>query len=260
MAKRFIDTKMWDKAWYRRLSPKCKLIWIYLLTRCDHAGIWDADWEAMNFFIGESVAYEDLPDTIKEKMFSIKEGDQYFLPSFISFQYGVLRENSKPHMSVIKRLSEKNLLNSLESVHRTIKDKDKDIEKGKSKELREAEFSKNSFFIASKIEDVKERTVDSFIDYWTESNTNGTKMKFEMEKTFDINRRLKKWISNDKDWNIQKKGKVSFESTFKKTPTGLYKAYCSKCGKREMPNDKWQLKEGSNCCRVDYVPEALDGE
>ena len=55
MAKRFIDTKIWDKAWFRKLTPKNKLIWIYLLTRCDHAGIWDADWEAAEFFIGEWV-------------------------------------------------------------------------------------------------------------------------------------------------------------------------------------------------------------
>ena len=33
MAKRFIDTKIWDKAWFRKLSPKNKLFWIYFLTR-----------------------------------------------------------------------------------------------------------------------------------------------------------------------------------------------------------------------------------
>ena len=42
---------------------------------------------------------------------------------------------------------------------------------------------------------------------------------------------------------------------FKKTKTGLYIAYCSRCGKKETPNDSWQLKDGSNCCRVEYMPE-----
>ena len=259
MAKRFIDSKMWDKAWYRRLSPKCKLIWVYLLTRCDHAGIWDADWEAMNFFIGENVAYKDLPESITEKMFFISEGNQYFIPSFISFQYGVLRENSKPHLSVIKRLNEKGLLNSIESVPSTLKDKDKDKDKfkGKSKENREAEFKEKCFVISNEIKSIGEGTVYSFVDYWTESNMKGTRMKFEMQKTFDIKRRLNKWFNNEKEWNLKSEKKISFESTFKKTPTGLYKAYCSKCGKREMPNNRWQLKEGSNCCRVDYVSEKL---
>ena len=38
---------------------------------------------------------------------------------------------------------------------------------------------------------------DSFADYWTESNEKGVKLRFEMQKTFDIGRRLKKWSSND---------------------------------------------------------------
>lgn len=38
---------------------------------------------------------------------------------------------------------------------------------------------------------------DSFADYWTESNEKGVKLKFEMQKTFDIGRRLKKWSSNN---------------------------------------------------------------
>ena len=68
MAKRFIDTKIWDKAWFRKLSTKNKLVWIYLLGKCDHAGIWDADWELAEFIIGETITYDELPDVIKDKM------------------------------------------------------------------------------------------------------------------------------------------------------------------------------------------------
>ena len=35
-----------------------------------------------------------------------------------------------------------------------------------------------------------------FFDYWTEMNDKGKKMRFEMEKVFDINRRLKTWAKN----------------------------------------------------------------
>ena len=93
MAKRFIDTKMWDKAWFRRLTPKYKAVWLYLLTRCDHAGIWDADWEAAEFLIGEKVTYEELPAEIKSKLKYIEGENQYFIPSFVEFQYGELKEN-----------------------------------------------------------------------------------------------------------------------------------------------------------------------
>jgi len=139
MAKRFIDTKIWDKAWFRRLTPKNKLFWIYLLTKCDHAGIWDADWEAAEFLIGEWVNFDELPSEITDKMEYIKGDDQYFIPKFIEFQYGVLKANSKPHLSVIKRLTDKGLMKGIESVSITLKDKDKDkvlITKRMSKKLQ----------------------------------------------------------------------------------------------------------------------------
>ena len=43
-----------------------------------------------------------------------------------------------------------------------------------------------------------------FFNYWTESNVNGKKMRFEMEKVFDLKRRLATWAKNDKDWNKDK--------------------------------------------------------
>jgi uncharacterized protein YdaU (DUF1376 family) len=40
-----------------------------------------------------------------------------------------------------------------------------------------------------------------FFDYWTESNANGKKMRFEMEKVFDLKRRLVTWKSRQKNFN-----------------------------------------------------------
>jgi|MDSW01.2.fsa_nt_gb hypothetical protein len=33
-----------------------------------------------------------------------------------------------------------------------------------------------------------------FIDYWTETNKSGTKMRWELEKTWDFNLRMKRWV------------------------------------------------------------------
>lgn len=38
-----------------------------------------------------------------------------------------------------------------------------------------------------------------FILYWTEPNKPGTKMRWELEKTWDLNRRLLRWQRNGKD-------------------------------------------------------------
>ena len=183
MAKRFIDTKIWDKAWFRRLTPKNKLFWIYLLTKCDHAGIWDADWEAAEFLIGEWVNYDELPPEITDKMEYIKGDDQYFIPKFVEFQYGVLKANSKPHLSVIKRLTDKDLMKGIESVSITLKDKDKAKDKLKVKEREQIfiDYCKQ-FYKKYKISDIM---LVEFVNYWTEMSPDGLKMRFEMEKVFD---------------------------------------------------------------------------
>ena len=200
MAKRFIDTKIWDKAWFRKLSTNSKLIWIYILTKCDHAGILDADWEAMNFFIGTDINnYNDIPDSIKNKMESIDE-NQFFIPSFIEYQYGNLKINSKPHLSVIKRLEEKGLNNYLQRVMITPKDKDqdKDIDKRQDKFIDQV----NNVIKQKKYSNDE---TNNFVNFWTERNNANTKMRFELQQTFDISRRLATWVRNNKEWNINKK-------------------------------------------------------
>ena len=88
----------------------------------------------------------------------------------------------------------------------------------------------------------------------------------EYEKQFpdrDVNKSLKKYIDYVNSpthegatrWLKNEKNKKKPE--FKKTKTDLYIAYCSKCGKESHPNDKWQLDEGSECHRVEYVREPI---
>ena len=54
--------------------------------------------------------------------------------------------------------------------------------------------------------------LDSFADYWTESNEKGKNMKFEMQKTFDIVRRLKTWSNNGFDNKKPKNEPTNFDS------------------------------------------------
>lgn len=39
----------------------------------------------------------------------------------------------------------------------------------------------------------------AFYNYWIEMNKSGTKLRFELQQTFEINRRLVTWASRDKD-------------------------------------------------------------
>ena len=47
-----------------------------------------------------------------------------------------------------------------------------------------------------------------FIDYWTEPNRSKTKLRYELEKTFDIARRLKTWAKRQKQYNKKEKNNI----------------------------------------------------
>lgn len=47
---------------------------------------------------------------------------------------------------------------------------------------------------------------------------------------------------------------TSKKTTYTKLATGLWKAYCTKCGKKNLPND-YQLKQNTSCCGVEYTPK-----
>lgn len=43
----------------------------------------------------------------------------------------------------------------------------------------------------------------AFFNYWSESNQNGKKMRFEMQKTFDVKKRLATWASNEQKYHFK---------------------------------------------------------
>ncbi len=50
------------------------------------------------------------------------------------------------------------------------------------------------------VEKVSKKVLVSFFSYWTEPNKSGTKMRFELEKTWDTKRRINTWVRNEKNW------------------------------------------------------------
>jgi len=60
--------------------------------------------------------------------------------------------------------------------------------------------------------DLKEISIEiknEFFNYWSEANHSNTKMKFELEKTWDLQKRINRWILNSKKWTRpEQKSKV----------------------------------------------------
>ena len=75
-------------------------------------------------------------------------------------------------------------------VYKSIVDNSK-VDKSKVNK-RVIEF-KNSI---NQIEGVSNNDKENFFLYWSELNKSGTKQKFELEKTWDLNRRLKRWSNS----------------------------------------------------------------
>ncbi len=78
-------------------------------------------------------------------------------------------------------------------------------DKSKSIEKRIIDFKKS----IHSINGVSEQDKKDFFAYWTEKNKSGTKYRAELERTFDINLRLKRWCSNNFN-----KDKIKFPDYF----------------------------------------------
>ena len=116
MAKRFTDNGKWKKRFFKTLSPKYKLLWIYILDDCDHAGIWEVDMEVAQLRIGEPLEEQKALELFNGNLVVIKGGDKWFIPDFISFQYGELNPNSRVHKSVLDLLEKNSIVYQQESV------------------------------------------------------------------------------------------------------------------------------------------------
>lgn len=104
MPKRFTDTEKWKKPFIRGLQGAYKLLWFYILDDCDHAGIWQVDFEVARIRTGEQLDYDTALSLFKDRV-EVIDKFKWFVPDFISFQYGELKDNNRMHLSVIQILT-----------------------------------------------------------------------------------------------------------------------------------------------------------
>ncbi len=137
MAKRFTDTDKWDRPWFRNLAMQYKLLWFFILDRCDIAGVWYVDMELAAFQIGFKFNRQKSEEAF-EKQIEIK-GERWLVKDFIPFQYGSLDESNKVYRSVSAKLLafKEGALEGHKSPIQGGKDKDKEKDTVKDKEKEE---------------------------------------------------------------------------------------------------------------------------
>lgn len=141
MAKRFIDTDLFRKPLMRGLKAPYKALWVYLLCECDHAGIWDVEIDVAAMRLGLKVDVDDLLAMFGGAVVQIDDGRKWYIPDFVTFQYGELNPNNRVHASVLAHLAKygidptkeapsKPLTSPLQGAKAKDKDKVKDKEEG----------------------------------------------------------------------------------------------------------------------------------
>jgi hypothetical protein len=105
MSKRFIDTDIFKDEWFMDLSVPGKLLWIYIITNCDHAGIVKFNQKLIQFQTG----IKELPRVTKElskRLVTVSE-DLYFIPKFLDFQYPGFPNSKAPQQNGAVKILER---------------------------------------------------------------------------------------------------------------------------------------------------------
>lgn len=205
MAKRFIDTRMFEDEWVCSLSKDAKLFFIYYITTCDHAGILKLN-RSLCEFQTKIKAFDTVIKELGNSLVTLKD-NVFFMPRFIKFQYpnfpqsnvkqqdgalkilysyGITEEDLKTYLSVSKDLG-KSYVNDNGIVNNI--------------EERKKAFSKT---LEPYLEKYGKDFLNSFYFYWTEPNKSNTKFKQESEKTWALSLRLETWARNELKFGSKK--------------------------------------------------------
>ena len=101
--------------------------------------------------------------------------------------------------------------------------------------------------IESKVEESKDDSLLSFDEYeklYPDKDVNKSLTKMISLVSNPTDTKARSWL--DREMNTKPK-------KFREGANGGLIAYCSKCGDKQFP-DKFQVKQGSRCCRVEYLP------
>lgn len=137
MAKRFTSTEIWSEDWFLAMPSPYKLFWFYLLSACNHAGLFKVNLRSFCALVEVNVTPEEALrhfNNGKDRIRIVKDG-MWLIEDFFSFQYGsTFNPNNRVHESVEKEYNKVDVdLSSIRGL-KDLKDKAKEKDKDKDKE------------------------------------------------------------------------------------------------------------------------------
>lgn len=141
MPKRFTDTEIWEEDWFLEMPFEYKLFWYYVLSVCDHAGIYKVNIRVFSLVNNVEILPEKAIQYFNSGKNRIREikSNIWFIEDFFSFQYGtVFNVNNRLHASILNIYNKYNIdiktirgiidlkLDLKHEVKDRVKDKDKE--------------------------------------------------------------------------------------------------------------------------------------
>ena len=231
MAYRYSDTLKWQDEWFVDLTSIEKLLFLYLYDNCDIAGFFELSYRKISFDLGcKEAEVKGALEGLNKGVFISNDGKCLLVKNFIKHQKNLpLNPDNKAHIGILKRVSLyiqkfNNVTLDYQEGYLCIGAL-KPLQRGTvintvysivSIEEREKKF-KESLFPFTKYAKNPEgiyppEIIKEFFEYWKEPNKSNSKMRFEMEKTWDLKLRLVRWGNND----FGKKNKTVSYSTSNK--------------------------------------------
>lgn len=147
MAKRFFATELWEEDWFLEMPKEYQMLWFFVLSKCDHAGIFRVNLKVFSNLSGSPISAPQALAYFNAGKARIREisASIWLIEDFFSFQYGEnLNPNNRVHKSILEIYKKHNInilsirgLNEVKlgsnrgqiEVKHGVKDKDKDKDK-----------------------------------------------------------------------------------------------------------------------------------
>lgn len=133
MAKRFHSTEIWKEDWFLDMPNEYKLFWFFLLSSCDHAGLFKVNLKSFCALLDVEISTEKALHFFNKGKERIRKvnGSMWLIEDFFSFQYGQnLNLNNRVHKSIEESYDKHGVklgsIRGLKEVKDRVKDKDKE--------------------------------------------------------------------------------------------------------------------------------------
>lgn len=176
-----IHRKILDNGVFENAELLKVFVWCILKANSEPATVYGRQVKAGQFVTGRAAAAEELklrPSTVYDRMKKLEK-----------LKYITIDSNTKNSLITVLKYK------SYQSTKPSKRDLDAAADKFTDEVMQYTEYDTVM--------------LEEFISYWTEPNRSNTKLRYEIEKTFAVKRRLKTWAANQNKFNNQQPQKAN---------------------------------------------------